>query len=118
MAGVKGMPPKGAIAVPVEMNPDGTKVPPHARRDTYLEPSPVTADAGLQVGKLPGSIPLEHLRALGHPESPIKAIRAKCKDCCGGNEAEVRKCTAIGCALWPFRMGVNPFYGKGDESKP
>jgi len=78
----------------------------------YLEPSPVLADGGAQVGKLPGSVPLHDLRDLRHPESPIKAIRAKCLDCSGGNDAEVRKCVATGCALWPFRMGVNPFHGR------
>jgi hypothetical protein len=78
----------------------------------YLEPSPILADGGAQVGKLPGSIPLQDLRDLGHPESPIKAIRAKCLDCSSGNDAEVRKCTATGCALWPLRMGVNPFHGR------
>jgi hypothetical protein len=81
----------------------------------YLEPSPILADGGAQVGKLPGSIPLHDLRDLGHPESPIKAIRAKCLDCSGGNDAEVRKCVATGCALWPFRMGVNPFYGRAQS---
>src|SRR5260370_37092818 len=29
--------------------------------------------------------------------------------CSGGSESEARKCTAIGCALWPYRMGWNPF---------
>src|SRR5258706_551002 len=58
----------------------------------YLEPSRILADGGAQVGKLPGSVPLHDLRDLGHPESPIKAIRAKCLDCSGGNDAEVRKC--------------------------
>jgi hypothetical protein len=38
----------------------------------YLEPSPILADGGAQVGKLPGSIPLHDLLDLGHPESPIK----------------------------------------------
>jgi len=57
---------------------------------------------------------LSDLRVLGHPESPIRAIRAKCVDCCGGYAAEVRKCTAIDCPLWPFRMGVNPFHGKAE----
>ena len=82
-------------------------------RDNYVEPSPIAADNGEKVGRLPGSISLDDLRALGHPESPIKAIRAKCLDCSGHNDAEVRKCVAIGCALWPFRMGRSPFYGKG-----
>jgi hypothetical protein len=81
----------------------------------YLEPSPILADGGAQVGKLPASIPLQDLRDLGHPESPIKAIRAKCLDCSGSNDAEVRKCTATGCALWPFRMGVNPFHGRAQQ---
>jgi hypothetical protein len=82
------------------------------RREIYLEPSPIKADNGMEVGRLPGSIELRDLRALGHPESPIKAIRAKCLDCSAGNDAEVRKCTAFRCALWPLRMGVNPFHGK------
>ena len=34
-----------------------------------------------------------------------KAIRLKCLDCCGGNHAEVRRCTAISCPLWRYRMG-------------
>jgi hypothetical protein len=72
---------------------------------------------GEKVGKLPGFIPLHDLRALGHPESPIKAIRAKCLDCSSGDRSEVRKCVASGCALWPFRMGVNPFWGKGDVAE-
>ena len=33
--------------------------------------------------------------------TPIKAIRAKCLDCC---------CT--GCALYPYREGHNPFIQK------
>ena len=42
-------------------------------------------------------------------KSPIKAIRAKCIDCSGGNKAEVRKCVIPECPLFPFRMGKNPF---------
>ena len=36
-------------------------------------------------------------------------IRTKCLDCSAGVESEIRKCTAIGCALWPYRMATNPF---------
>jgi hypothetical protein len=36
-------------------------------------------------------------------------IRAKCLDCCCGQVIEVTRCTATGCALWPFRMAKNPF---------
>ena len=78
----------------------------------YLEPSPIRADGGNEVGKVPASISRDDLLALGHPESPIKAIRAKCVDCSGGSESEARKCVAFGCALWPFRMGVNPFHAR------
>lgn len=80
--------------------------------DLYLETSPVVSDGGKKVGKLPASIELRDLRDLGHPVSPIRSIRAKCLDCSGGSDAEVRKCTAIGCALWPFRMGSNPFHAR------
>ena len=43
------------------------------------------------------------------PLTPLKAIRARCMDCCGGSRSEVRKCVAHDCASWPFRMGKNPF---------
>lgn len=81
-------------------------------RDRYLQPSPYEADAGHLIGKTPRELSKADLRALDCPESPIKAIRAKCLDCSGGNEAEVRKCVAITCPLWSFRMGRNPFHGR------
>ena len=81
-------------------------------REPFLEVSPYEADGGQKVGKLPGSVPVSHLRALRHPESPIRAIRSKCLDCSGGVVSEVRKCIAVTCSLWPFRMGSNPFHGK------
>lgn len=37
--------------------------------------------------------------------SRSKAIRLKCLDCCCGQSAEVRKCPAIDCPLWRYRMG-------------
>lgn len=67
---------------------------------------------GEKVGSLPGSLGTDVLRLLGHPESPIRAIRLACIECCGGSVGEVRKCTAVECPLWPMRMGTNPFYGK------
>jgi hypothetical protein len=75
-----------------------------------------TLASGENVGKLPGSLNTATLRTLRHPESPIRAIRANCVGCCGGSVSEVRKCTAIGCPLWPMRMGVNPFYGRTGEA--
>ena len=44
--------------------------------------------------------------------SPLKAIRAKCLDCCCGQRLEVKLCTATTCPLYAFRMGKNP-YKKG-----
>lgn len=40
--------------------------------------------------------------------TPVKAIRAKCLDCCGGQTAEVRLCPITDCALYPYRMGHRP----------
>jgi hypothetical protein len=40
--------------------------------------------------------------------TPMKAIRAKCLDCCGGQPSEVRKCPAIECPLYRYRFGRNP----------
>ena len=46
--------------------------------------------------------------------SRSKAIRLKCIDCCAGQVAEVRKCPAVDCPLWRFRMGKE----ENDELKP
>lgn len=37
--------------------------------------------------------------------SPLRAIRAKCKDCCGGSGKEVEVCTVKNCPLWKYRFG-------------
>ena len=41
--------------------------------------------------------------------NPVKAIRMKCMDCFGGHRSEVDRCPVKDCALYPFRMGRNPF---------
>jgi hypothetical protein len=38
----------------------------------------------------------------------IRAIRANCIDCSGGQLKEVRECYITWCALWPYRMGKRP----------
>ena len=81
----------------------------------YLELAVSGDAAGKNVGRLPRSIKLQDLRLLGHPESPIKAIRAKCIECSGGSMTEARLCHLTHCALWAFRMGHNPFFGKTDH---
>ena len=40
--------------------------------------------------------------------TPVKAIRAKCLDCCCNQIVEVRLCTCTDCALYPYRMGHRP----------
>lgn len=43
--------------------------------------------------------------------NPVKAIRAKCLDCCGSSN-EVKLCPCADCALYPFRLGRNPYRTK------
>lgn len=42
----------------------------------------------------------------------MTAIRAFCVFCVGSSK-KVRTCESLGCPLWPFRMGNNPFNRKG-----
>lgn len=44
--------------------------------------------------------------------NPMKAIREKCLDCTCQQPIEVKECTVTRCALYPFRMGVNPYRSK------
>ena len=41
--------------------------------------------------------------------NPVKAIRAKCLDCCCGQANEVKLCPCPDCPLYPFRFGTNPY---------
>ncbi len=41
-------------------------------------------------------------------DTPIKAIRKKCLDCCCWQSKEVRLCPVINCAIYPYRMGKRP----------
>ena len=41
--------------------------------------------------------------------NPVKAIRAKCLDCCGGSSNEVKLCPATECPIYAFRLGRNPY---------
>lgn len=47
-----------------------------------------------------------------YKHNPVKAIREKCLDCCGGSTSEVKECTAERCPIYPFRLGKNPFRQK------
>lgn len=49
--------------------------------------------------------------------TPIRAIRAKCLDCCCGQANEVRLCPCLDCSLYPYRLGKDPARaGKGKIS--
>lgn len=75
----------------------------------FLMPSPYDGDYGHLIGRDPRTISADEWSSVaGEPPVGLKAIRAKCLDCCGDNAAEVRKCTAVSCALWPLRMGAQP----------
>ena len=50
-------------------------------------------------------------------QTPIKAIRAKCLDCCCGSAQEVRLCTIASCPLYPYRFGKNPYRTKRQLSE-
>ena len=78
-------------------------------RDVFFEISPYQADGGELIGKSPSDVPSKILSQNFRAQNPLKAIREKCVDCCCGDSSEVRKCVAVDCALWPFRMRTNPF---------
>jgi len=40
--------------------------------------------------------------------TPIKAIRLKCLDCCGGSSYEVSECSSSNCSLYAYRFGKRP----------
>ena len=50
-------------------------------------------------------------------KTPIKAIRAKCLDCCCGSATEVKLCPLKTCSLYPYRLGRHPKL-KGKEMTP
>lgn len=43
--------------------------------------------------------------------TPMKAIRAKCLDCCYGQTKEVRHCPVKKCPLYLYRFGKRPKMG-------
>ena len=75
----------------------------------FLIVSPHESDGGHIIGRDPRTISKEEWEAtMPDPLIGMRAIRAKCIDCCGGSYSEVLKCTAVDCSLWPLRMGKQP----------
>jgi hypothetical protein len=65
---------------------------------------------GSTEGRDPRLLTPAELAVAGHIPQPIlRVIRFKCLDCCGGSRTEVSASTAVSCALWPYRLGANPF---------
>lgn len=53
--------------------------------------------------------------------TPVKAIRAKCLDCCNNQLSEVRECEIKTCPLHPYRMGKRPkddYFIDSDSENP
>ena len=73
---------------------------------------------GFDVGRDPRAMSADDLEQLGHVRvSPLRALRAKCLDCCNGSPQEVRLCTAVDCPNWPFRMGKNPWSAPASDAR-
>lgn len=53
----------------------------------------------------------ECARPKGKRLTPMKAIKAKCLDCCCGSRLEVKLCPATDCMLWRYRFGRKPNMG-------
>ena len=47
--------------------------------------------------------------------TPVRAIRAKCIDCSGGQIREVKECKQKSCKNWPYRHGKRPKPGSEEE---
>jgi len=73
---------------------------------------------GHPAGRDPRQMTQDELRAAGHePKSPLRALRARCLDCCGYQEKEVALCPAVDCPSWPFRMGTDPWRKPASEAR-
>lgn len=77
----------------------------HERRALGVE----VPASGEPQGRDPRKMPTSLLEKIGHTKNPLlRIIQAKCLDC-AHSSSEVRKCVALDCPLWPYRMGANPF---------
>jgi hypothetical protein len=82
-------------------------------RSILLGRSPYEIDGGALIGRDPRKVTEAEWSLAGIAAEPIMdVIRAKCLDCSARQDAEIRKCVAINCALWPYRMGANPLRAK------
>jgi hypothetical protein len=86
-----------------------TRAQKDAAKAILLEKSPFAVDGGELIGRDPRQIERREFDEAGIVAAPIlDVIRAKCLDCCVQQPDEVRKCVAVLCPNWPYRMGANP----------
>ena len=85
--------------------------------NSLLEISGDNSDGAELVGRRPDEVAPDDLALNFRAKNPLRAIRAKCLDCCCGSASEVRKCVSTNCPLWPFRLRTNPFRKKSDLSE-
>jgi hypothetical protein len=73
---------------------------------------------GWDVGRDPRQVSRDEMIAAGHkPMSPLKALRARCIDCKGGELSGVRRCAHLDCPAWPYRMGTNVWSKERSEAQ-
>ena len=85
----------------------------HARRALGKVELPDGETEGLEPREMPRSL----LAEIGHSQMPLlRVIRGKCLDC-SYTVSEVRRCQAVDCALWPYRIGSNPFRAERSEAQ-
>jgi hypothetical protein len=80
-----------------------------ARARPFYEDLIVRKPDGSTEGRDPSELPKELMLLAYTPAPLLKIIRDKCLDCCCYQPSEIRKCSSVGCALWPYRIGRNPF---------
>lgn len=74
-------------------------------------------------GKDPRKMSVKELNNLGHfKKSMTKILKEMCNSCVGADPSgirniEVTRCQCVGCPLWPYRMGKNPFSTRGTMSE-
>jgi hypothetical protein len=83
-----------------------------AMRPKHTEPGTIEGEP-TDIGRDPRQMSREDMIALGHQPLPLlDIIRANCIECCGGMQAEVRRCRMVACPMWPYRMATNPLREK------
>jgi hypothetical protein len=60
--------------------------------------------SGRQHRKHPRDTDVDVMRGIYEPAPLLRAIRAKCLDCSGGMESEIRQVHGDRVCLWPYRM--------------